>query len=72
MFQYFTKLLEQYTKVLIPPKDLMRRLAEESENEKAVKEAINYRVRWIRHVEAKRKKEEEQAERERVSYAQVL
>lgn len=31
LFQYFTKLLEQYTKVLIPPKDLMKRLAKEAE-----------------------------------------
>ena len=30
-----------------------------------------YRVRWIRHVEAKKRREEEEAERERVSYAQI-
>ncbi|QQP40803.1 Spliceosome associated proteinlike [Caligus rogercresseyi] len=69
LFQYFTKLLEQYTKVLIPPKDLLRKLREEDEN--VVKEQIRDRVAWIRHVEAKKRREEEQAERERVSYAQV-
>lgn len=71
LFQYFTKLLEQYTKVLIPPKDLMRKLNEQALSEKDVKEHIDYRVRWIRHQEAKKKREEEEAEKERVSYAQV-
>ena len=71
LFQYFTRLLEQYTKVLIPPKDLMRRLKEENDNEGLIKEQIDYRVRWIKHQEAKKRKEREEAERERVSYAQV-
>merc|ERR1712001_775864 len=70
LFQYFTKLLEQYTKVLIPPKDLMKKLNEER-NEKKVLEQVKYRVAWIKHQEEKRKKEEEATERERVSYAQI-
>ena len=71
LFQYFTKLLEQYTKVLIPPKDLMKRLDDVSANEKLVKDDVDYRVRWIKHVEAKKRREEEEAEKERVSYAQI-
>ena len=71
LFQYFTKLLEQYTKVLIPPKDVLRKLNEESNSEKLVRQQIRDRVAWIKHVEAKKKREEEEAERERVSYAQI-
>lgn len=71
LFQYFTKLLEQYTKVLIPPKDLLKKLGEEAFNEALVKDQMDYRVRWIKHVEAKKRREEEEAERERVSYAQI-
>lgn len=71
LFQYFTKLLEQYTKVLIPPKDLLKKLGEEAFNEQLVKDQMDYRVRWIKHVEAKKRREEEEAERERVSYAQI-
>jgi splicing factor 3A subunit 1 len=41
LFQYFTKLLEQYTKVLIPPKDVMRKLEEESKNEKIIREHVS-------------------------------
>jgi splicing factor 3A subunit 1 len=62
LFQYFTKLLEQYTKVLIPPKDLLKKLGEESQEERLVKEQTDYRVRWIRHVEEKKRREEEEAE----------
>ena len=44
MFQYFTKLLEQYTKVLIPPKDVMKKLEEESKNEKVIREHVSQNV----------------------------
>merc|ERR1719245_322503 len=48
----------------------MKKLSEE-QNEELVKENMDYRVRWIKHVEAKKRREEEEAERERVSYAQI-
>ena len=63
---------QPYTKVLIPPKDMMKKLHTECVDEKAVKEQIAYRVRWIRHQEAQKRRMEEEAERERVSYAQVI
>nr|XP_027216337.1 splicing factor 3A subunit 1-like [Penaeus vannamei] len=71
LFQYFTRLLEQYTKVLIPPKDLMKRLTEEAQSYKAVMKQVNQRVDWERHQAAVRKREEEDAERERLEYAAI-
>jgi len=71
LFQYFTKLLEQYTKVLIPPKDLQNKLNFEADNRTHVLEQVQYRVAWLQHQEAARRKQEEALERERVSYAQV-
>lgn len=69
LFQYFTKLLEQYTKILIPPKDLMARLKVESAQGKAssnlVLEQVKYRSNWQKHQEAQRRREEEKVERER-------
>lgn len=69
LFQYFTKLLEQYTKILIPPKDLMARLKTESstgrESSNTILEQIKYRANWQRHQEAQKKREEEKVERER-------
>ncbi|XP_071954810.1 splicing factor 3A subunit 1-like [Antedon mediterranea] len=71
MFNYFTKLVEQYTKVLIPPKDVLIKLRKESENPKNVMEQVKHRVEWARYQERQRKKEEEEKERERVAYAQI-
>ncbi|KAG8237922.1 hypothetical protein J437_LFUL017451 [Ladona fulva] len=71
LFQYFTKLLEQYTKVLIPPKDLMSKLMEETSNMNVVLEQVKYRAEWIKHQEAQKRREEEEAEKERVAYAQI-
>jgi len=71
LFQYFTRLLEQYTKVLIPPKDLQNKLNFEADNRAHVLEQVAYRVAWLEHQEAARKKQEEALEKERVSYAQV-
>ncbi|XP_066583121.1 splicing factor 3A subunit 1-like [Prorops nasuta] len=71
LFQYFTKLLEQYTKVLIPPKDLLPRLRDESINMDKILEQVKYRAEWLKYQEAQRRKEEEELERERVAYAQI-
>lgn len=69
LFQYFTKLLEQYTKILIPPKDLMGRLKNESisgrESMNLVLDQVKYRANWQRHQEAQRRREEEKIEKER-------
>lgn len=49
----------------------MKKLESESKDENLIRDQIDYRVRWIKHQEAKKQKEEAEAERERVSYAQV-
>ncbi|XP_076067549.1 splicing factor 3a subunit 1 [Oratosquilla oratoria] len=71
LFQYFTRLLEQYTKVLIPPKDLMKRLSDEAQSPQAVMKQIKYRVEWEKHQAALKRKEEEEAEKERMEYAAI-
>lgn len=71
LFQYFTKLLEQYTKILIPPKDLMSKLKEEGASAHTVLDHVKYRSDWIRHQEAQKRKEEMALEKERVAYSQI-
>uniref|UniRef100_A0A6J0U6T9 Splicing factor 3A subunit 1 isoform X1 n=1 Tax=Pogona vitticeps TaxID=103695 RepID=A0A6J0U6T9_9SAUR len=71
LFNYFTKLVEQYTKILIPPKGLIIKLKKEAENPKEVLDQVCYRVEWAKFQERERKKEEEEKERERVAYAQI-
>ncbi|KAK7791192.1 hypothetical protein R5R35_005395 [Gryllus longicercus] len=71
LFQYFTKLLEQYTKVLIPPKDLMFRLKDECSSMNVVLDQVKYRAEWLKYQEQQRRREEEELEKERVAYAQI-
>uniref|UniRef100_A0A8C9TD99 Splicing factor 3A subunit 1 n=1 Tax=Scleropages formosus TaxID=113540 RepID=A0A8C9TD99_SCLFO len=71
LFNYFTKLVEQYTKILIPPKGLLLKLKKEAENPKEVLDQVRYRVEWAKFQERERKKEEEEREKERVAYAQI-
>uniref|UniRef100_A0A803Y8T9 Splicing factor 3a subunit 1 n=1 Tax=Meleagris gallopavo TaxID=9103 RepID=A0A803Y8T9_MELGA len=71
LFNYFTKLVEQYTKILIPPKGLLIKLKKEAENPKEVLDQVYYRVEWAKFQERERKKEEEEKEKERVAYAQI-
>lgn len=71
LFNYFTKLVEQYTKILIPPKGLLIKLKKEAENPKDVLDQVKYRVEWAKFQERERKKEEEEKEKERVAYAQI-
>ncbi|XP_023330282.1 splicing factor 3A subunit 1-like isoform X2 [Eurytemora carolleeae] len=71
LFQYFTRLLEQYTKVLLPPKELQGKLDAEAGDKTKVLDQVNWRVAWQRQEEAAKRKQEEALERERVAYAQI-
>ncbi|XP_006010684.1 splicing factor 3A subunit 1 [Latimeria chalumnae] len=71
LFNYFTRLVEQYTKILIPPKGLILKLKKEADNPKEVLDQVKYRVEWAKFQEREKKKEEEEKEKERVAYAQI-
>lgn len=72
LFQYFTKLLEQYTKVLIPPKTLQNTLRDEISAMNNILEHVKYRAEWQKYQEAQRRKEEEVLERERGIFAIIV
>lgn len=76
LFLYFTKLLEQYTKILIPPKDLLGKLRSEGGGGRAsmnmVLDQVKYRANWQRHQEAQRRREEEKVEKERGIFSTVV
>ncbi|RZF48905.1 hypothetical protein LSTR_LSTR003285 [Laodelphax striatellus] len=71
LFQYFTKLLEQYTKILIPPKDIMFRLKDECVSMYTILDQVKYRADWLKYEEAQKRMEKLAFEKERVAYAQI-
>jgi splicing factor 3A subunit 1 len=70
-FVYFNRLVDQYTKVLLPPRDLLDKLRKESANRFGVLKDTQYRVEWQRAAQREKQKEDEIAEKERVAYAQI-
>ncbi|CAG9137340.1 unnamed protein product [Plutella xylostella] len=69
LFQYFTRLLEQYTKVLLPPKELVSRLAAEARG--GVLDAARARAAWHAHQARRRAQDEARVEKERLAYASI-
>lgn len=67
LFQYFTRLLEQYTKVLLPPKELAIKLSCEV-RDGALGQARS-RAAWLAHQARCRAQDEARVERERLAYA---
>ncbi|PAV59164.1 hypothetical protein WR25_24592 [Diploscapter pachys] len=70
-FSYFTKLVEQYTKVIIPSNSVVDELAADLGNTKKLLDDVDYRVRWEKHQKQLKDKEEQQLQQERLAYAQI-
>lgn len=50
---------------MLPPKDLMSKLKEESESMSKILEQVKYKAEWIKYQEQQKQKEEEALEKER-------
>ena len=70
-FTYFTRLVDQYTKILLPPRDLVDKMRKETNNRFGILKDIQYRVEWQRAAQREKQREDEIAEKERVAYAQI-
>ncbi|KAG5514020.1 hypothetical protein PMAC_000642 [Pneumocystis sp. 'macacae'] len=71
LFQYFTKLVKQYTKILIPPKNTNKILERNIENKYQLLEVIRKRVAWQKYQEEQQKLKQEEEDREKIEYAQI-
>ncbi|KAJ3141868.1 splicing factor 3a, subunit 1 [Geranomyces variabilis] len=72
LFPYFTKLVEQYTKLLMPPAGLLEdSLRVNVEDKFAVLKRIGARVEYRLYQEDEKKKAEDEADEERVAYASI-
>ncbi|XP_028026204.1 splicing factor 3A subunit 1 [Bombyx mandarina] len=69
LFQYFTRLLEQYTKVLLPPKELVSKL--NAEIRSGILEQARSRAAWHAHQAKRKAADEAKIEKERLAYASI-
>ncbi|KAJ5885000.1 hypothetical protein N7495_009510 [Penicillium taxi] len=79
LYQFFTRLIDQYT-IVIRPEGIddatteQKRIAELKENVKNkwhILERAKQRSEWTKHQIAQKEKKDEQAEQERIEYAQI-
>jgi splicing factor 3A subunit 1 len=70
LFPYFTELIKQYTKVLVPPEDVQTKLSQNN-NRSTLLERIKQRVEWTVWDEQERKKKAEEDEKEKCKWQDV-
>jgi len=68
---YFNKLYEQYTKILIPSKKLFQNLDTNMHDKYTVLDRALKRVEYKTYQEEQKKKEEEKADAEKIAYASI-
>uniref|UniRef100_A0A7M5XIH6 SURP motif domain-containing protein n=1 Tax=Clytia hemisphaerica TaxID=252671 RepID=A0A7M5XIH6_9CNID len=71
LFQYFTRLVEQYTKVLLPPGDITQKLQKDLSDQWKVLDTVKYRVEWQQYQDREKRKVEDEKERERIAFASI-
>ncbi|KAJ1547172.1 hypothetical protein HK096_004084 [Nowakowskiella sp. JEL0078] len=71
LFGYFTKLIEQYRKIMRPSKATEAKLKTNVENRFEVLDRVLQRVEFARYQEEQKRKAEEEADAERIAYASI-
>ncbi|KAK6353426.1 SF3a splicing factor complex subunit, variant 2 [Orbilia brochopaga] len=72
-YQYFTRLVDQYTLIVNPPDkdELMEQLKRNFEDKFHLIEDAKRRSEWVKHQEEEKKKQEEEEDKEKLAYAQI-
>ncbi|KAF3941403.1 hypothetical protein ABW19_dt0206744 [Dactylella cylindrospora] len=72
-YQYFTRLVDQYTLILDPAdkEDRMEQLRRNFEDKFHLIEDAKKRSEWVKHQEEEKKKQEEEEDKEKLAYAQI-
>lgn len=71
LFNYFTALVESYSKVLNPDDAVLPKLRHEAEDRVDILERAFQRLDWDAHVEKERQRQEDQAAREKETVAMI-
>lgn len=64
LFGYFSELIQQYTKILVPNAEGQEKLKQNIEGRKSKLEACIVRMEWMKHLESSRKEKEEREKAE--------
>ncbi|KAI8088908.1 Pre-mRNA splicing factor PRP21 like protein-domain-containing protein [Halteromyces radiatus] len=70
LFPYFTELIKQYSKVLVPPEDIKKKLSKNN-SRTLLLDRIKQRVEWTIWDEREKKKRAEEDEKEKLAYASI-
>ncbi|ORZ05703.1 Pre-mRNA splicing factor PRP21 like protein-domain-containing protein [Lobosporangium transversale] len=71
LFGYFSKLVEQYTKILVPTPDMLEQIDSRSANKYAVQDIVMKRVEYTAYQQELRKKKDEKEDAERQAFLSI-
>ncbi|XP_063931395.1 splicing factor 3A subunit 1-like [Zophobas morio] len=71
LFGYFTKLVEQYTKIFLPSKESLENLKNQSTNREAILRRVKQRVAWENQQRKKKQDIQNKIEEEKRQYATI-
>ncbi|KAF9385043.1 SF3a splicing factor complex subunit [Podila verticillata] len=71
LFNYFSKLVEQYTKVLVPTPAMLEQIGARAKNKFEVQDIVMKRVEYSAYQQELRKKRDEKADAERMAFLMI-
>ncbi|KAF9363204.1 SF3a splicing factor complex subunit [Mortierella sp. NVP85] len=71
LFNYFSKLVEQYTKILVPTPDMLKQVDSRANNKYAVQDIVMSRVEYTAYQQELRKKKDEKEDAERQAFLSI-
>eukprot|EP00040_Diaphanoeca_grandis_P015062 m.76693 g.76693 ORF g.76693 m.76693 type:complete len:785 (+) comp24925_c0_seq1:200-2554(+) len=71
LFHYFTTMVDQYIKVLLPTKEIKEKLATESADPHQVIHSVRYATAWEKQTQLKKEAKKELEEKDRLAYQAV-
>ncbi|KAF8930096.1 Pre-mRNA splicing factor PRP21 like protein-domain-containing protein [Dissophora ornata] len=71
LFNYFSKLVDQYTKILVPSPDMLKQIDTRTENKYAVQDIVMRRVEYTAYQQELRKNRDEKEDAERQAFLSI-
>ncbi|KAG0308943.1 hypothetical protein BGZ98_006127 [Dissophora globulifera] len=71
LFNYFSKLVDQYTKILVPSPEMLEQIDSRADNKYAVQDIVMKRVEYTAYQQEVRKKKDEKEDAERQAFLSI-